>query len=351
MLNKLKIYQIDPANNVISKKGKLTTKVKEQVDAFFSKHILKTISNSQTKTARFRTNTNLAFENATKAFLDEEGFIEASDSYSYELSKNIHGSVKDEFLLAFVEYYFEGDHSGIVDSGETIFAILKMDMNDGIQYTGDDFDIQPNMLPDLGNQLKKCSFVYKKRIDNFVDNNKETGFHLKVLDKTTPNVSNYFINLMSAAVVTNDAINSGLAKSFVKKNMKKYVNSEEDIENISNGLESIMSRRKKVNVPGIVEELSPFISEKKMENEGLTLDGLSDKIFEEMLQKNPSAQGTFIADPKGGKHFIISNKQKSVKVSIEIGLINDKIIEYDDSDEYFITLKIPKDLASIDQKR
>lgn len=34
MLNKLKIYQIDPTNNIVVKKGKLITKLEEKVDVF-----------------------------------------------------------------------------------------------------------------------------------------------------------------------------------------------------------------------------------------------------------------------------------------------------------------------------
>ncbi|HBJ9774194.1 TPA: hypothetical protein LES06_002898 [Listeria monocytogenes] len=223
-----------------------------------------------------------------------------------------------------------------------------MDAKDGIQYINDEFDIKSNMLPDLGNQLQKCSFIYKTRIEKFELNNENEGFHLKVLDKQTENISNYFINLMSSAVVPNDQTMSRLAKSFVKKGLKKYANSEKDIENIGNEIESILSRRKKVSIQGIVDELSPFVSNKKLEEDGLTLNGLSNEIFGLMLQKNPSAQGEFTANPTGGERFTLRNKHKSVSVSIEKGLINSNIVEFDDSNEDFFTLKIPKDLVFID---
>ncbi|EGS0274477.1 hypothetical protein I7Z58_002970, partial [Listeria monocytogenes] len=166
--------------------------------------------------------------------------------------------------------------------------------------------------------------------------------------KQTENISNYFINLMSSAVVPNDQTMSRLAKSFVKKGLKKYANSEKDIENIGNEIESILSRRKKVSIQGIVDELSPFVSNKKLEEDGLTLNGLSNEIFGLMLQKNPSAQGEFTANPTGGERFTLRNKHKSVSVSIEKGLINSNIVEFDDSNEDFFTLKIPKDLVFID---
>ncbi|EAD9170212.1 hypothetical protein AOE63_14685 [Listeria monocytogenes] len=347
MLNKLKIYQIDPANNVVVKKGKLITQLEDKVDEFFYNHILKSISNPKTKTARFKSKTNQALLDSTKAFQGETSFEEATGNFSYELSKNIHSSVKDDFLLVFIEYTFENEDSSI-NPGETILSILKMDAKDGIQYVNDEFDIKSNMLPDLGNQLQKCSFIYKTRIEKFELNNENEGFHLKVLDKQTENISNYFINLMSSAVVPNDQTMSKLAKSFVKKGLKKYANSEKDIENIGNEIESILSRRKKVSIKGIVDELSPFVSDKKLEEDGLTLNGLSNEIFGLMLQKNPSAQGEFTANPTGGERFTLRNKHKSVSVSIEKGLINSNIVEFDDSNEDFFTLKIPKDLVFID---
>lgn len=276
-----------------------------------------------------------------KAFGGISDFEEATDSFSYELSKNIHSSVKEDFLLVFIEYTFDNGNA-TVEMQETILSILKMDAKDGIQYINDEFDIKSNMLPDLGNQLQKCSFIYRTRIENFDLNNKNEGFHLKVLDKQSENVSNYFINLMNSAVVPNDQIMSNLARSFVKKGLKKYANSEKDVENIGNELESILSRRKKVSIKGIVDELSPFVSDAKLENEGLTLKGVSDEIFGLILQKNPSAQGEFIANPVGGERFILNNKQKSISISIEQGLINDNIVEYDNSDEEFIILKIPR---------
>ncbi|EAG3690460.1 hypothetical protein B9E01_15190, partial [Listeria monocytogenes] len=78
MLNKLKIYQIDPANNVVVKKGKLITQLEDKVDEFFYNHILKSISNPKTKTARFKSKTNQALLDSTKAFQGETNFEEAT---------------------------------------------------------------------------------------------------------------------------------------------------------------------------------------------------------------------------------------------------------------------------------
>lgn len=347
MIRALKIFEIDPNLNFVEEEGELITQVKPAVDNFFREHIINSLTNKHSKPCRFRNETRGVVEDCRECF-SLDSFNIASKQIAEELSQKIHYSVNDNFIFIVVWYFFEGANEYFEDN-ENILAILKMETNDGVQLINNStFDIKENMLPDLGNQLQKCSFVYKSYLDKYEENNQDDKFHLKILDKQDKSIATYFINLMDSVVVADDTEMSKLAVAFIKNNVKKYT-SESDKKFVDEKLRIMMSRREHTSVNQMVLNLQEYIQMDMLNKAGIqTITALSDNIFDKILKRNPSAVNEFKIEPVTGEKFFLRSNDRSIMISIEQGLIDDDTVDIEaDEDNHYVT--IPKELVDVSE--
>lgn len=343
MIRALKIFEINPTLNFIEDEGDMIRNTEPFVDIFFKNHIINSINNKYTKPCRFRDEESDVFGNCTACFTIEN-FEASSRLIAEELSRSIHYSVNDNFIFIVVWYSFEGENDYFNDD-ENILAILKMETSDGVQLLNNShLDIKENMLPDLGNQLQKCAFVYESYVNSFDINNQGDRFHLKILYKQDKSIASYFINLMKSVVVADDFEMSKLAVSTIKSSVKNYV-LEDDRSLVDNSLNVMMSRRENTSVTHMVNQLQDYIRMDMLNQSGIqTLDALADDIFEKILRRNPSATHDFRIEPVNPEKFFLRSIDRSVMISIEKGLIDDDTIETseDDNNHY---LTIPKEIV------
>jgi hypothetical protein len=345
----MRVFEIDPELKVVDVEGELIDSLDDRVHDFFKEHIYNSLIHKNTKEVRFKIN-NTDTVNNCQACFNEETFADSSRNIAGSLATNIHSNVTNNFHLIIAVYQVDTD-DWFLDNNENVLAILKMETNQGVQMENGEFRIQPNMLPDLGNQLQKCAFVIKSFVENFEDNNQNLGYHSRILDKQDTTVSNYFMNLLDSAVVADDGESSKLAQQFISKNVKKYVETEQDQVNVDRNLGIIFSRRNRTSIDAIVTELERHISLEKLEQAGLTIDGLSDDILLKIRQKNPSARNEFESIPYKPAKLILKNDDHSVMISIEKALIEDDIIEIQGPQDINrnYTIKIPENLVTSDQ--
>lgn len=348
MIEYLKVFEIDPDLGVISQESRTMKSFNRKVDHFFKKHILNSVTNTNSKSARFRSSKSEIYSSCLECF-SKDKFDEAARSIADILKDSMHYSVKNSFLLIILNYQFDRDIPELNSEGkEEILAIMKMEMNEGIQMNDNKFQIQPNMLPDLGNNLQKCSFIYKSRAMMFEENNIDDGFHLRILDKQDKTISNYFISLMNSVLVADDEVMSRLAQRFIRKKARAYTDSEASFEKVEKRINIIMSQRKKTSVRSIITEIYPYFSTEILAKKGDDEDSITEDTFELMLQSNPSAVSSFISQPTDGKKYMLSNDNRSIWVSIEQGLIDEKTVKVDEnSSSRSIKLEIPKKMVKI----
>ena len=346
MINFLKVFEIDPDLEIISNESEMMLKFDSAIDIFFREHILNSITNENSKAARFRSNSKDIFLDCEKCF-KESSFNSSAKSIAEALKNNMHFSVKNTFIFIVLSYKFtEKTSKGLFTDGEEIVAIMKMETNDGIQIVENNFEIQPNMLPDLGNSLQKCAFVYKSRIEKFDENNMNDGFHLRILDKQDKTISNYFINLMNSVVVADDEVMSRLAQRFIRKNSMEFTDSQAMFEKVETQLNVIMSQRKRTSIKSIFVEISPFLSKTKMDSAGKDIDVLADDTFNLILRNNPSATSNFTSQPTNGEKYIYKSETRSIWISVEKGLVEDGTVEIDSKNKKYIKITIPKNMVN-----
>ncbi len=349
MIRFMKVFEIDPELKVIEVEGELLDSLDDRVHDFFKKHIHNSLIHKNTKEVRFKIN-NTDTVNNCQACFNVETFANSSRNIAGSLATNIHSNVTNNFHLIIAVYQVDTD-DWFLDNNENVLAILKMETNQGVQMENGEFRIQPNMLPDLGNQLQKCAFVIKSFVDNFEVNNQNLGYHSRILDKQDATISNYFMNLLDSAVVADNGESSKLAQTFISKSLKKYVETPEAELSIDRDLGIIFSRRNRTSIESIVTELQGHLSGERLEQAGFTIDGLSDDIFSKIRQKNPSARNEFESIPYKPDKRILKNDEHSVMISIEKALVEQDIIEIQvpvPPDTYY-TIIIPEDLITIDQ--
>ncbi|OTN76711.1 hypothetical protein A5886_001790 [Enterococcus sp. 8G7_MSG3316] len=189
MIKYMKVFEINPDLEVISHESDVMSDFDFKIDDFFRKHIIKSTTDPNSKAARFRSDNSDIFNPCIQCFTEND-FDQSSLDIANHLKMNMHYSVKNSFLLVVLSYNFEEER--FVGTDE-VLAIMKMELNEGIQMNGNKFKIQPNMLPDLGNSLQKCAFIYKSKIENFKDNTVAVSYtHLDVYKRISgsfiPNV-------------------------------------------------------------------------------------------------------------------------------------------------------------------
>lgn len=319
MIEYLDVFEIDPVLQIITNESGIFRDLDNEVNHFFRNHIISSMENKRAKTVRFRDENSPIVRECRNCF-SEDSFEVASRNIAHNLAMNIHSNVNETFHFILAVYEIDNDNN-VYDEGERILSILKMKTNTGVQMTNGQFFIQEDMLPDLGNQLQKCSFVVESFLENYGENNTGNRFHSKILDKQDVSISNYFMNLMASAVVANDEDMSKLSETFINRVVRDFV-SEDQIDEFDREMDIIYSRRQRVSVHGIIEQLEPFIQDNLLEAAGYTIDGLGDHVFEGMQARNPSVQAEFSTIPDASNKFKLGNVNRSVIVRIEKGLIN-----------------------------
>lgn len=340
MIKFLKVFEIDPELGVISQESNVMKEIELKVDSFFKKHIIKSIGNINSKSARFRSNDSDIFNPCRNCF-SEESFDGSAVKIADHLKQNMHYTVKKPFILIVLIYQFSEEANSEV-ANDQILSIMKMEMNEGIQMNNNEFLIQPNMLPDLGNNLQKCAFIFKSRIDEFDENNKEEGYHLRILDRQDKTISTYFINLMNSVLVADDEVMSRLAQRCVRKMARKYTDSEKSFEAVEKKLNIIMSQRKKTSINSIVTEIYPLLSKGIIDKYGSDEENLAQETFDLIRKINPSAVSTFTSQPTNGEKYILNSDNRSIWISIEQGLVDEKTVKIDESDSHYVKIEIPK---------
>lgn len=342
MINYMKVFEIDPDLEVISRESEVMLGFEPKIDVFFKKHIIKSTKDVNSKAARFRSDNSDIFIPCSKCFIEDD-FEQAALKIADQLKMNMHYSVKKPFLLIVFTYKFTDDE---FIGDDELLAIMKMELNEGIQMNDNEFKIQPNMLPDLGNSLQKCAFIYKSKIENFKDNTVGNNFHLRILDKQDKTISTYFINLMNSVLVADDQVMSRLAHRFIKSKAKSFTADEKEFEKVKKQLNIIMSQRKRTSINAIVTEIYPFLNKDMLEKAVMDEETLANETFDLILQSNPSATATFTSLPTNGEKYRLSSDNKSIWVSIEQGLVDDNTVRIDEQcDSNFIRIDIPKTMV------
>lgn len=342
MIKYMKVFEINPDLEVISHESDVMSDFDFKIDDFFRKHIIKSTTDPNSKAARFRSDNSDIFNPCIQCFTEND-FDQSSLDIANHLKLNMHYSVKNSFLLIVLSYNFEEDR--FVGTDE-VLAIMKMELNEGIQMNGNEFKIQPNMLPDLGNSLQKCAFIYKSKIENFKDNTVGNNFHLRILDKQDKTISTYFINLMNSVLVADDQVMSRLAHRFIKNKAKNFTADEKEFEKVKKQLNIIMSQRKRTSINAIVTEIYPFLNKDMLVKAVMDEETLANETFDLILQSNPSATASFTSLPTNGEKYKLSSDNKSIWVSIEQGLVDDNTVRIDEQcDSNFIRIDIPKNMV------
>lgn len=340
MIECLKVFEIDPELKSVDKESETYQNLDFEVNDFFKKHMKKSIENKKAKLVRFR-NENSSIVNQSKKCFVAETFEEGAKEIARNLAFGIHANVVRNFHFIVVVYRVEDDN-WLYDRGERILGILKMETNNGVQMRDEDFLVQADMLPDLGNQLQKCSFIFESFLNNYEENNNGENYHSKILDKQDSTISNYFMNLMESIEVANDELMSKYAEQFIKKHVKPFVDKEDYIL-VDNKVDTIMSRRENTSVSAIVNQLQEYIRLDFLEAAQFTIDGLANDIFSKIQGKNPSVHEEFLSTPFKPEKYMLKNEARSVIISIEQSLVNDGIVNIEtDNDNYSIT--IPNEL-------
>ncbi|EOH79276.1 nucleoid-associated protein [Enterococcus casseliflavus] len=343
MINYLKVFEIDPELEVISRESEVMRGFESKIDVFFKKHIIKSTKDVNSKAARFRSDNSDIFIPCSKCFIEDD-FEQAALKIADHLKMNMHYSVKKSFLLIVFTYKFTDDE---FIGNDELLAIMKMELNEGIQMNGNVFKIQPNMLPDLGNSLQKCAFIYKSKIDSFEDNSVGNNFHLRILDKQDKTISTYFINLMNSVLVADDQVMSRLAHRFIRRKAKDFVENQVELEAVDKQLNIIMSQRKRTSINAIVTEIYPLLNNDLLEKASMDEDTLAKETFNLILQSNPSAAATFTSQPTNGEKYRLSSENRSIWVSIEQGLVDDNTVKIDElTDNRYVRIDIPKAMVN-----
>lgn len=325
MIESLKVFKIDATLERISQNSNVITEFDTKVDYFFRSHIVQSIKDKKSKVARFKSELAPIVTHCKDTF-NSENFDSAATNIANQVCSNIGYRVQKDFLIIVLVYSFE-EGLNIFYSGNKILAVMKMDTSEGIQLTNNNFSIQPDMLPDLGNKLQKCSFIFEQFLHEFSNNNENDKFHLKILDRQDEQIASYFKNIFDAYPVSDDSLSSSIASKHIKRVIKKYVR-EEDKKKVDDKIDALLSRRENTSVEAIIQTFSDLVQEDYLKSDNIDdLDTLSNIIFNKMLEENPSVSSEFVFTFPHVPRIYLKSSESQVKVSIEKGLVTNGIVE------------------------
>lgn len=349
--------------------------LESKIHNFFKRHIERSFDNPKMKSMRF-SNFNSTLFNSSKSLLtssnneviDNEFFIKENEIVTKKFAENIHKNVTNPFLFIVLSFSYESSED-IIEMGdinpidpalpaaavniqeftpaevefteqeiaiaetavtfdateetttvvsqsitEEILCFIKMERLDGVQYTAQNFNVQPDMLPDFKTDLQKCAFIFKNKIINLqetdftnidvVENPEDNklDFHSKVLDRQDENISKYFMtSFLESYPIAKDAEVTKLVHKFVSAELSKFVKEPYSIKEIDNYVENELQKRNRTSLSRIVEDVvnnSNFINYERIESMNLDVEKISMSIFHNMRKENNSVYQEFTSSPE-----------------------------------------------------
>lgn len=340
-----------------------------KIHTFFDKHIEKSLKNSKLKNFKF-SNYNSTIYSASRGMLgvdendraEEEIFEMNSKIIIKKLAENIHKNVTNPFLFI----VFTAKHQITENVNEELLCLMKMDRFEGVQFSNNNFELQPDMLPDVRTDLQKCAFIYKSKIsdltiENFEEdqiasleednpNDDYSSFHSSILDKQDESISKYFmISFMESYIIARDKEVTKLAQKHITTVLSKYINADSTRKDVKNYIDNELQKRKQTSVKLLVEEVmnnSGYINQELLLSNNLDVDSISAIVFNNMKTENISAYQEFVSIPEIIERTTfrdIENDGRDIRIHIakmyeESG---DVIIDREDSE--YLTIKIKKD--------
>lgn len=351
MIKYLRLFHFDPSEDVvIITPGEIFNSIDLQLSTFFWDHASKSLKDTNTQNFRFK-NKDVEFVAHLQAcFLDVDSFdsssVKIADKMKNSLSKN---SKNDFYLVIFTNVVEEKPH-------EDILCILKMDSMDGI-HVGDSLtlDYFSQMLPDKKSRLQKASFVYKTKVEDFVnnlepDNQERLYIHSKILDRQDPSISGLFLDhFMDSFVVTDKPESIGkLAVNSVVAASKKYLSPTGafGVSDIKELLKNELSVEKQTSFDALADIIYGKLDPSLLA--GKTSENLATEAYDLAYKENPtvvrSFSGRFRKPPK--VQLIDSTNKGKINISYLKSLEQSGEVQLDSSsDNEFHILKVKKNIV------
>lgn len=415
MIKNLIINEIIPVSDgstPIITNGRLFkgSELDKKIHNFFKRHIERSFDNQKMKNLRF-SNFNSTLFNSSKALLgsnegeetNEITFVNENETVTKKFAENIHKNVTNPFLFIVLTFAFEfssEESSGnnvssteneniseeeVVATSENeiaatiaeepltknettentiedILCLIKMERFDGVQYTSQNFNIHPDMLPDYKTDLQKCAFIYKSKIVGLQESDftnidvvenpdlSNLDFHSKVLDRQDENISKYFMtSFLESYPIAKDGDVTRMVHKHTTAELAKYLSENCDSKQLDNFIENELQKRNRTSVSRIVEEVvnnSNMINHEKIESLNLDTDKISQSVFSNMRKENNSVYQEFVSTPdiiEKSSIKDIDNNGRDIRIYISkmFQTYGYATIDTTSSEEY-VTIKLKK---------
>lgn len=358
-INKLIIDEIYPTESsyfrgLIFEENELSA----NIQSFFGKHIENIISSPTTRSGRFNNKTSTILNNFNNLLNIERNQLQEFEKKAItdKLYEHMDTSEITQDLIDFY-YHSEKITNKLIDSigkkarnpflfvilhcthihdGELI-AIMKMERVFGVRYSEKKLSEQLDLLPDKSKALQKGAIIFKKYLlqypveANYRENALEDVFHTRLRDGQDDNISQYFMKgLLDNSIVFRDKENTQAAITQTKLFLSPFLNEGCKPESIQTYIYENLQYGKETSVSRIVEDVilnSQLINQKLIKKANEDLESLSSKIFQKMLDLNPSSSASFKAEyPKVDRYTFTDTmsdgKGKYIKMSIAKSLIS-----------------------------
>lgn len=370
MIKKLIINEIVPVNDgtmPLITNGKLFKgeDLESKIHNFFQRHIERSFDNPKMKNLRF-SNFNSTLFNSSKSLLvgnesgevEDETFIKENETITKKFAENIHKNVTNPFLFIVLSFSYKtsnikedinkenttkeepetietnvleeisatifedeidvdtestGESEISIETVEEILCLIKMERFDGVQYTSQNFNVHPDMLPDSKTDLQKCAFIYKDKIKDLqeedftnievVENPDQNtlDFHSKVLDRQDENISKYFMtSFLESYAIAKDGDVTKMVHKHVISELSKYILEPFTKNQVDTFIENELQKRKRTSLLRVVEEVvnnSGMINKEQIESLNIDPEKISHTIFSNMRKENNSVYQEFTSTP------------------------------------------------------
>lgn len=365
-INKLVIDEIYPEESSYFR-GPIfkETELSSNIQSFFGKHIENIISSPTTRSGRFNNKTSTTLNNFNNLLNIERNELQEFETTAItsKLLEYLDVSLITEDLIDFY-YHSEKITNKLIDSigkkaqnpflfvilhcthiqdGELI-AIMKMERVFGVRYSGKQLSEQLDLLPDKSKALQKGAIIFKKYLlqypveDNYRENALEEVFHTRMRDGQDDNISQYFMKgLLDNSIVFRDKENTQSAVTQTKLFLSPFLNEGCKPESIQTYIHENLQYGKETSLNRIVEDVvlnSKLINPELVDSANEDLESLSNKIFQKMLDLNPSSSATFKAEYQKVDRYTFTDtmsdgKGKYIKLSIAKSLISKGDVKLD----------------------
>lgn len=272
--------------------------INEDVEEFVRKHVLKSLNDEETFSARFLSS-EVGVAKAVQSILsDSDTFVEMTQVLTNKMFNLIKRTDIPSGDMLYVQY---------VAGDQRCFGILKLDYQmsymHNISFAEEELCInlisQEVGLPSVGQRLKKCAF-FTKSVDDY--------FEMIVVDKKQKideNNTNYFVEkYLESVVVSDDTDKTRKFKATVEKWTQRNLN--DNIEMASHVRESV--------------------NEKLLEGKNVEVKELAEKIFEQQPEiKESFTEAIQDAGYREGSKFEVDKqwvekKMKSKQIKTDTGI-------------------------------